>query len=130
MVSDFGCGASALPHDAPASLEGLVSISFGGLRKDRRTKGQLLGRVRVRNTSTSTITGPLSLVVVRQGNAELVGESGVTCNIHPPGFPYVDLRIGTGLAPGAAAEAWLRFYNPSLEKFDVTFRAFAGPGTR
>jgi hypothetical protein len=86
--------------------------------------------VRVTNTSASPIAGPISLVVVRQGNAELVGESGLTCNIHPPGFPYVDLHIGSNLAAGATAEELLRFHNPSLEKFSVTFRAFAGPGTR
>jgi hypothetical protein len=130
MVSEFGCGASALPSNTPTSLEGQVSISFGGLRQDRRTKNQFVGRVRVTNTSASPIAGPISLVVVRQGNAELVGESGFTCNIHPPGFPYVDLPIGNSLASGATAEELLRFHNPSLEKFSVTFRAFAGPGTR
>jgi hypothetical protein len=130
MVSDFGCGASALPSNAPASLEGQVSISFSGLRKDRRAKAVFVGTVRVKNTSPATITAPLSLVVVRNGNAELLAESGITCNIHPAGFPYVDLPIGSGLAPGGQVAIELRFANPSLEKFDVTFRAFAGPGTR
>jgi hypothetical protein len=130
LLSEFGCGASALPTDAPASLEGQVSITFGGLRQDRRTKSQFLGSVRITNISKSIIPGPISLVVVRQGNAELLEESGVTCNIYPQGFPYVDLHTIGGLAPGATAEQRLRFHNPSLEKFDVTFRAFSGPGTR
>ena len=130
MVSEFGCGAGSLPTDAPASLEGQVSIRFGGLRQDRSTKSQFLGTVRISNISNSAIPGPISLVVVRQGNAELLDETGVTCNIHPQGFPYVDLHVVGGLAPGATAEQRLRFYNPSLESFGVTFRAIAGPGTR
>jgi hypothetical protein len=130
MVSDFGCGASVLPSNTPTSLEGQVTVAFGGLRQDRRAKSEFVGRVRVTNTSGATIAGPISVVVVRDGNAELVGETGLTCNIQPPGFPYIDLSIGSGLAPAATSEALLRFHNPGLEKFNVTFRVFGGPGTR
>jgi hypothetical protein len=130
MISQFGCGADALPTDMPASLEGLVNVSFSGLSQDHHSKNVLVGKVRVTNTSASTIVAPISLVVVRHGNAELLGETGLTCNIHPQGFPYVDLPVGTGLAPGTSVVATLRFSNPTGNKFDLKFRAFSGPGIR
>ena len=130
LLTGFGCEVHTLPRAMPRSLEGLVRIDFGGFRRDRRASRQFVGRVRVTNTSALSIAAPLSLVVIRHGNAAFLGGTGVTCNIRPSGFPYVDLPIGSGLAPGASVATTLRFANPNDSKLTVRFRAFAGPGTR
>jgi hypothetical protein len=130
LVWDFGCGAGALPTASPEDLEGRVSITFSGFRRDPSEKSTFVGQVRVRNTSASTISPPLSLVIVRQGNAELLDSHLTTCNILPAGSGYRDLFIGSGLAPGASIDQVIRLTNPSRMKFTVTFKAFSGPGTR
>lgn len=126
----FGCRCWALPTALPEDLASRVSIKFSGLRRDPSEKSTYVGQVRVTNTSTGTIVPPLSLVVIRQGNAELIEFHRTTCNIVPRGTPYVDLFIGGGLGPGASIDQVIRFTNPSRDKFEVTFRAFGGQGTR
>ena len=129
-VWDFGCGAGTLPTTPPEDLAGRVSITFSGFRRDPSEHATFVGRVRVVNTSGTMIVPPLSLVMVRHGNAAMLDAHRTTCNLLPGRSPYIDLFIGGGLAPGAGIDQVIRFTNPSLEKFDVTFRAFGGPGTR
>jgi hypothetical protein len=130
VLTDFGCDVHLLPASTLLSAEELVRVDVGGLRRDHQTSDQFVCKVRVTNTSITTLPAPLSLVVIRHGNAELLGGSGLTCNTYPPGFPYVNLSVGNGLAPGSFAEATLRFANPSGGKLTLRFRAFAGPGIR
>jgi hypothetical protein len=130
-VRTFGCDADMLPQNLPANVGSQATVTFTGLRSDRSAKNQFVGKVKVTNQSGSTFAAPLTLVVIRNGgNAKLIGDDGVTCNIHPGGVPFVNLSVGSGLAAGASVERLLRFANPSLAKFDVEFRVFAGPGTR
>lgn len=131
LVWDFGCRAGTLPTAVPEDLAGRVSITFSGFRRDPSEGATFVGRVRVTNTSGSTIVPPLSLVIARErGNAQMLDDHRNTCNIPPARSPYVDLFIGAGLGPGASVDQVIRFTNPSRDKFDVTFRAFSGPGTR
>jgi hypothetical protein len=127
----LGCTISMMPTDAPASAEGQVTVRISGLRQDRRSLGQFVSTVKVTNQSGTTLAAPLTLVVIRKsGNAVLLQEDGFTCNIEPGGTSFINLPVRGGLAPGASVEKLLRFSNPSLMKFDLDFRVFAGPGTR
>lgn len=127
----LGCAVSMLPTGVPASAEGQAVVHLTGLRQDRHVKGQFVGKVIVTNQSASTLASPLTLVVIRKsGNAVLIQEDGFTCNIEPRGASFVNLAVGAGLGPNASVQRELRFDNPSQMKFDLTFRVFAGSGTR
>ena len=127
----FGCTAVMLPKNTPVNVEAQVTVTFSGLRADRTAKGQFVGKVKVLNHSGLAIPAPVTLVVIRRGgNARLIGEDGFTCNVQPGGSAYLNLNGGSSLGPGGTAEGLLRFANPSMDKFDVDFRVFAGPGTR
>ena len=130
-VRRFACDAAMIPLNTPANVESLVSVAFSGLRADPAAKGQFVGKVIIRNHSAAPIPPPLTLLVIRKGgNAELVDDDGATCAVYLRGVPFIRLDVGAGLAAGTSVEKMLRFANPSLMKFDVEFRVFAGPGTR
>jgi hypothetical protein len=128
-LREFGCAIDALPNNSPTAVDGLVSVRFSGVRADRSAKGQYVGRVRVKNTSTGALAAPLLLVVKISGNATLLGASAATCQTDFSGQPFVILSSTSGLAPGATTERVLCFSNPSLEKFNVSFHVYSGPGT-
>jgi hypothetical protein len=71
----------------------------------------------------------LFLVVIVHADADLYGRDGETCNIAPPGHPFMIVKSSGGLAAGAFIERPLRFTNPSKSKLNVEFKVFAGPGT-
>lgn len=125
----FGCGEEILPNDPPTTVDGSVSVQFSGVRADRAATGQFVGRVRVTNTSGTTIAAPLTLLILVGGSADLIGADGFSCRTNLNGFPYVILAPGAGLSPGATIERVLRFTNPSLEKFNTRFHVFSGSGT-
>jgi hypothetical protein len=125
----FGCSEGILPNDPPASVDGRVSVRFSGVRADRAAKGQFIGRVRMTNTSGTTISAPVTLLIVVGGSADLIGADGHSCRTNLSGHPFVILAPTVGLAPGATIERVLRFANPSLEKFNTSFHVFSGLGT-
>jgi hypothetical protein len=125
----FGCVIGSLPVEPPTSVQGQVQVKSSGLRADRQKPTEYVGKVRVTNTSGSTITAPLFLVVIVHADADLYGRDGETCNIAPPGHPFMIVKSSGGLAAGAFIERPLRFTNPSKSKLNVEFKVFAGPGT-
>jgi hypothetical protein len=128
LLRDFGCGAVVLPIDTPTNVGSLASVTMTGLRRDRTSQSTYRGRVAIRNTGSTTIASPVYLVIKLKGNATLLAPDGYTCNIAPSGSGFVVVSRGT-IAPGATIYQSLRFSNPSEEKFDTSFRVFAGPGT-
>lgn len=127
-LRSFGCEAVMLPTAPPDNLEGLATVAVTGMRRDRARKSEYLCSVRIHNTSTSVIAGPIVLVVRQQGgDAVVVGSDGATCNISPFGSPF--FRFELSLAPGQSIQRTIRFRNPSGQKFDVLCRLFAGEGT-
>ena len=128
-LRSFGCPTGMLPASPPVDVGSQVQVKASGLRADRASTGQYVGKVRVSNTSKATIAGPLVLVAVIRADAQLIGADGVTCNIEPPGHPFVNLLVSGGLAPGANIERTLRFLNPSGTKLNVDFKVFGGTGT-
>ena len=125
----FGCSEGLLPNDPPTNVDGSVSVRFSGVRADRAAKGQFVGQVKVTNTSGTTITAPVTLLVVVGGSADLIGAQGHSCRTNVAAHSYVILSPSVGLAPGATIERVLRFADPSLEKFNTSFHVFSGPGT-
>lgn len=107
------------PQSAPAegrvSLDDRVSVSFSGLRFNRRTATfDTLGRVH--NVSTQSLPGPLWLVVGHMPDSVgLTNAIGQTAD----GQKFVEVPLaGTGLSPGEVSEAVvLRFSNPDRKRF-------------
>ena len=124
----FGCETAMLPASAPASVQSQVQVSPSGLRANGRSPREFVGKVSVTNSSGSALAAPVILVFQINGDANLVGEDGFTCNISPYGHPYVVLAP-SGMAPSATIVRTVRFDNPSQNKLNVIYRVFAGSGT-
>ncbi|HET7225458.1 MAG TPA: hypothetical protein VFK69_07045 [Candidatus Eisenbacteria bacterium] len=127
-IRDFGCTTELLPLTPPGSIASQVSVQFTGLRPLRSVKGRYVGRLRVTNTSATTIDAPIVAVAMMRGNAALRNQTGVTCRISPPGRPYVVLASVESLAPGRAIERLISFDNPTRNLLTVDFRVYGGPG--
>ncbi|HLK59185.1 MAG TPA: hypothetical protein VKU00_21670, partial [Chthonomonadaceae bacterium] len=94
-----------------------------------RSTHHSLQQVTIANTGTTTITGPLSLVLDHlSANVALNASSGVTMATNPNGSPY--LNSGGDLAAGASVILNLDFTNPTLTTITYTPRVLAGPGPR
>ena len=85
--------------------------------------------VSLKNTGTTTITGPLYFEVSGlSSNATLLNPSGKTTCALPSGIPYVTDSIVT-LAPGATTQVLLYFSNTNLSQaISYTSRVLAGSG--
>jgi PKD repeat protein len=109
---------------------GNVSITLGGLTRVGKTTSYAQS-VTVKNTSTATIIGPISLVLDNlSAAATLTGAAGKTTvpSLGTVGSPYVS---STGnLSPGATTVYSLTFSDPTLGVITYQSRILAGPGTR
>ena len=85
--------------------------------------------VTIKNTGSSTITGPISLVVSNVSGGTLNTKTGVTSTILPLGSGYVN--YAGNLAANASVNVTLSFTqsNPSTQ-IGYDLRAVAGVGTR
>ena len=129
-LTDKACEFGMLPGGPPNDASSQVTISLRGFRKDRRT-GQYVGRVRITNTSQTTIAAPIIFVFRPPANIDAVGPAGLTCLIDPSGAPYVTVPAGSGLGPGQHSDVLLRFDNPDGEAIVLSNqRVFSGPGFR
>jgi len=122
----FACGVWMLPRTPPANIQNQIQLVKSGLRADRRAPTQYVGKVKITNTSGSTIPAPI-ILVVRGG--DLVGSDGETCNIRPPGASFLTLLSSGGLAPGASIEKTIRIANASDGKAGSALDVYAGAGT-
>jgi hypothetical protein len=119
--------------DAPTvtDVSSRVAVTRSGFTFNRAT-GTFFQTLTIRNTSSTAITGPISLVLEGlPAGVRLVNASGTTQNVGQPGSPYVDLLGPDGvLAPGATLTVVLEFDNPRKVGITYTTRVLAGPGTR
>jgi hypothetical protein len=104
----------------PAAVDGLVSVSMGSTRFDRRTS-QMSIAVVVTNTSSTTITGPIWIVIdaISDSSVSLVGADGFVGEL-----PYVVLSSGLTdgrLEPGQSVSTRLYFYNPFRRRFTFSY---------
>lgn len=86
--------------------------------------------VTVKNTSSNTITGPLSLVLDSlSSNATLFNATGATDTLElPAGSPYVSSNIN--LATGQSVFFALQFTDSTRTAVTYNTRVLAGPGAR
>jgi hypothetical protein len=109
-----------------------VSVSRGSFRLNRKTD-RYVQTVTLRNTSSSPITGPVSLVLDNlSSNATLFNTSGVTACAAPTGSSYVNISVGADniLSAGERARVTLEFVNSSNQGITYTTRVLAGSETR
>ncbi|MGA2261459.1 MAG: hypothetical protein ABSH28_08485 [Acidobacteriota bacterium] len=86
--------------------------------------------VTLKNTSSSTINGPISLVLDSlSSNASLYNTSGATSCAAPLGSTYI-IASAAGLAPGASVSVSLQFTDPTKATITYSTRVLAGSGTR
>ena len=100
------------------SLEATVEVN------NVNPHGKGHGIVRITNTGTTAVPGPLFLVLDNlSSNATLDNTDGTTQVLAPLGSPYVIVNLdGAALAPGDSAVAQLDFSDPSLDPISYTTR--------
>ena len=86
--------------------------------------GKGLAVVRIQNTGSVPVPGPLFLVLDNLSeNATLNNAAGTTSVLAPLGSPYVQVNLdGNSLAPGDSAVVQLNFSDPSLQPITFTTR--------
>jgi hypothetical protein len=110
---------------APTNVTGQVQITFSGFVSSRQSK-QYQQSVTIKNTSGSTIDGPIYLVLDNlSSNATLIKAAGTTQNEPPLGSPYIQVTASS-LAPGATAVNVLVFSDPSNGAITYIYRVLAG----
>jgi CSLREA domain-containing protein len=92
--------------------------------------GRFAQTVTITNTSASTITGPVSLVLDSlSADATLFNATGTTDSLElPAGSPYLNANVN--LAPGQNTSFALQFTDPTHGAITYNPRVLAGPGTR
>ncbi len=108
------------------SVDDRVTVSFSGLRLNRRTR-TFDAVAEVTNTSTTLIPGPLSLVItdLSPATVSLANAQGTT----PSGAPYVEIASPRGfLAPGETVRnIKLQFTNPTRRRFNFNWQVLGSP---
>ena len=91
--------------------------------------GRFVQTVTLKNTGSSIIKGPVSLVVDNlSSNATLYNPSGTTGCAAPAGSAFVNW--GGDLAPAASASIVLQFTNPTRGAITYATRVLAGTAGR
>jgi hypothetical protein len=100
------------------SLQAIVQVN------NVNPHGKGHGVVRIQNTGSVAVPGPLYLVLDNlSSNATLDNAAGTTSVLAPLGSPYVLVSLdGDSLAPGDSAVAQLDFSDPSLQPISYTSR--------
>jgi hypothetical protein len=105
-----------------------IGLTYGGFTINPMTR-RYVQTVTLKNTSSATITGPLSLVLDQlTANVTLYNASGATSLILPAGSPY--LNVNAVLSPGQSVSVQLQFTNPGNVAVTYQARVLAGPGSR
>jgi uncharacterized repeat protein (TIGR01451 family) len=108
----------------PLIPDGYIPGAFG-------QKGRYLQKITLRNTTSTPILSPLSLVVANLRNGELQNPiSGVTTCVAPLGRSYLDVPLpGAALSPGEEVTLQLRF-DEAKSSLSYDVKVLFGPGTR
>ena len=107
-----------------------TSVTLGALTYNSKT-GIWKQTAKVKNTGSSTLTGPLSLVLANlSSDATLTDGNGSTVCFAPVGSPYIDLKLTDNeLKKNASVTATLEFSAPSTATIKFT-NEVAGAGAR
>lgn len=106
-----------------------VQITRSGLRRNAAT-GRFVQTLTLKNTSSSPINGPVSLVLDSLTNGvSLLNPTGTTSATPPTGSPYLNVTTGN-LSVGASVTVTLEFVNPANAVIAYSPRVLAGAGSR
>lgn len=105
-----------------------IGLTYSGFTINPMTR-RYVQTVTLTNNSSTTITGPVSLVLDQlTPNVSLYNPSGTTTLILPAGSPY--MNANSNLSPGQSASIQLQFTNPGNLAVTYEPRVLAGPGPR
>jgi hypothetical protein len=129
-LSEMACSLDIVEAERPIDVSSKVNVTMSGVRLDRAS-GHFVNVATVKNISTETILGPLSLVIQLQGNVGLFNSDGQTCGTSPQGRNFINVPLSSNtLLPGATAQVKLEFENVDQEAIKPTAKVLAGPGAR
>ena len=100
-----------------------LDIERSGYTVNRRTN-KLTQTVTVTNLGSTTVTGPVQLVLDSLTNSTLTNMTGTTAN-NPPASPYITVSTGD-LAAGAGVTVTLQFALPSSGGVSYSARTVTG----
>jgi hypothetical protein len=116
------------PCACAADVTALIDVKQGGVMLNPITR-RWVQTVTVTNNSSTTIAGPLSLVLDNlTAGVALANRSGTTSLMLPAGRSYLD--AAATLAPGQSVALQLQFTNPGNTVFSYDARVLAGAGSR
>jgi probable HAF family extracellular repeat protein len=93
----------------PTNVSGQVKVASTGLLRNRAT-GVFSGTLTVTNTGSTPLSAPLHLVLSGlPSSVNLLNPTGTW-----KGNPYIDLPVGSDLAPGGSVKVAVQFSNPGL----------------
>jgi len=111
-----------------ADVTGSIDLTYSGFTINPVTR-RYVQTVTLTNHSSSTITGPVSLVLDQlTANVTLYNRTGSTAAILPAGSSYINAE--TSLSPGQSVSVQLQFTNPGNVAVTYQARVLAGPGAR
>ncbi len=120
--------SAAVVSTCAPNVSGSLSVTRLGYVYNPATQ-RFSQTVRLTNTSTTPITGPLALVLDNlSANATVFNASGKTSCTTPAGLPFVDVTVAS-LAPGATISVVLQFTNPAKTTISYNTRVL-GNGSR
>ena len=129
-LSIMACPTGLNEPGTPLDVTSSASVAFSGVRLDRAT-GQFVGTATVKNTGSSAMPTPVSLILALKGSLKLANASGTTCLINPVGQGFVTLPLTAGLlAPGSSVTVTVRYSNPNQDPIQPVPKLVAGPGSR
>ena len=106
-----------------------IAVTYSGVTLNPMTR-RFVQTVTLKNNSTTSITGPVSLVLDQlTPNVSLYNVTGTTSALLPLGSPYVNVT-SANLAAGQSVSIQLQFTNPGNVTFSFVPRILAGPGSR
>jgi CSLREA domain-containing protein len=121
----MACDVGAFEFGALGDITANVRVTRSGFRYNRAS-GLFMQQVTLQNISSTSISGPLSLVLDSlSSNATLSNRTGETVI----GSPFIDLEVGTShvLSPQASVSIVLEFTNSTNAGITYSTRALGGP---
>jgi hypothetical protein len=134
QLSNFGVNSPTVPLTADQNCTcqtaaSGVSLTRGGLRYVTSSQDQFVQTLTIKNTSGSTVTGPINVVLEGLTSGVVLTNASGTSGCTSPGSYFATaVPGGSSLAPGATASVVLYFRDPSLGGFNYTTAVVAGAG--
>jgi VCBS repeat-containing protein len=122
----------AAPSACAADVTAVVEVVGSASRIDRKT-GNLTQKVTLKNVGSSSLAGPIVLVLDSlPSGLNVINPSGTTACTAPFGSPYVMVNIGADsvLKVRERATVELRFTQAGSAPLNYTARVLAGAGSR